>query len=318
MGGFGSVNVSCDRSLTVERSSPSECGTSSWLRSRILQLSWCPCMSTWLSSFNRAGWLKRGTDILPGRRIPEAMHSMTRRRASPGPSGRLQVAMAFSQISSRGYRGSMKVSVRFVTKRPFRRRRVCTVCVCKAPGFLYCSLTLRPSHTHPLRGCHTGRRLHMSLRILRTMTQDLRSVTLACRDRWRTWGAIQQDSRMAQLHRVCLLTLARLRREIRHFHDPWNLNMLLTPLWEVGLSVISEQQSRGRENPSHFIFLSNYIQVCSSEWNNWNDVSLIDPRNIVFVCFVWWGDSLKPQFYSTLNNTHISTMCSCIFYILQV
>lgn len=40
----------------------------------------------------------------PGRRIPEAMHSMTRRRASPGPSGRLQVAMAFSQMSSRGCR----------------------------------------------------------------------------------------------------------------------------------------------------------------------------------------------------------------------
>lgn len=38
----------------------------------------------------------------PGSRIPEAIHSMTRRRASPGPSGRLQVAMAFSQISSRG------------------------------------------------------------------------------------------------------------------------------------------------------------------------------------------------------------------------
>lgn len=33
------------------------------------------------------------------------MHSMTRRRASPGPSGRLQVAMAFSQTSSSGCRG---------------------------------------------------------------------------------------------------------------------------------------------------------------------------------------------------------------------
>ena len=30
------------------------------------------------------------------------MHSMTRRRPSPGPRGRLHVAMAFSQISSRG------------------------------------------------------------------------------------------------------------------------------------------------------------------------------------------------------------------------
>lgn len=40
-------------------------------------------------------------------------------------------------------------------------------------------LILRPSPTQPLRGCHTGSRLHMSLRILKTMTQDLRSVTLA-------------------------------------------------------------------------------------------------------------------------------------------
>lgn len=38
----------------------------------------------------------------PGNRIPEARHSMTRRRASPAPRGLLQVAMAFSQISSRG------------------------------------------------------------------------------------------------------------------------------------------------------------------------------------------------------------------------
>lgn len=44
----------------------------------------------------------------PGRRIPEAIHSMTRRRASPGPSGRLQVAMAFSQISSRGCRQEVR------------------------------------------------------------------------------------------------------------------------------------------------------------------------------------------------------------------
>lgn len=43
-----------------------------------------------------------GTHYRPGRRIPEATHSKTRRKASPGPSGRLQVAMAFSQISSRG------------------------------------------------------------------------------------------------------------------------------------------------------------------------------------------------------------------------
>lgn len=47
---------------------------------------------------------KREEEAEPGSRIPEAMHSMTRRRASPGPSGRLQVAMAFSQISSRGCR----------------------------------------------------------------------------------------------------------------------------------------------------------------------------------------------------------------------
>lgn len=47
----------------------------------------------------------RGTHYRPGRRIPEAIHSKTRRRASPGPSGRLQVAMAFSQISSRGCSG---------------------------------------------------------------------------------------------------------------------------------------------------------------------------------------------------------------------
>lgn len=47
---------------------------------------------------------RRPEDHWPGSRIPEAMHSMTRRRASPGPSGRLQVAMAFSQISSRGCR----------------------------------------------------------------------------------------------------------------------------------------------------------------------------------------------------------------------
>lgn len=51
---------------------------------------------------NRAQRMRWGTHYWPGRRIPEAIHSKTRRSASPGPSGRLQVAMAFSQISSRG------------------------------------------------------------------------------------------------------------------------------------------------------------------------------------------------------------------------
>ena len=51
---------------------------------------------------SRAKGLLWGTHYRPGRRIPEAMHSKTRRKASPGPSGRLQVAMAFSQINSRG------------------------------------------------------------------------------------------------------------------------------------------------------------------------------------------------------------------------
>lgn len=50
----------------------------------------------------------RGAAHRPGKRIPEAMHSMTRRRASPGPNGRLQVAKAFSQISSSGYRGQIE------------------------------------------------------------------------------------------------------------------------------------------------------------------------------------------------------------------
>lgn len=50
------------------------------------------------------------TKSRPGKRIPEAMHSMTRRRASPGPSGRLQVAMAFSQISSRGCKAQTEIA----------------------------------------------------------------------------------------------------------------------------------------------------------------------------------------------------------------
>lgn len=39
---------------------------------------------------------------VPGSSMPEARHSMTRRRASPAPRGLLQVAIAFSQISSKG------------------------------------------------------------------------------------------------------------------------------------------------------------------------------------------------------------------------
>ena len=41
---------------------------------------------------------------VPGSRMPEARHSMTRRRASPAPRGLLQVAIAFSQMSSNGCR----------------------------------------------------------------------------------------------------------------------------------------------------------------------------------------------------------------------
>lgn len=41
---------------------------------------------------------------------------------------------------------------------------------------------LSASLTHPLTGCHSGRLLHMSLKILMTMMQDLRSVTLAWRN----------------------------------------------------------------------------------------------------------------------------------------
>lgn len=59
----------------------------------------------WMQTRDRAWRSLWRTDHWPGRRIPEAMHSMTRRSASPGPSGRLQVAMAFSQISSRGCGG---------------------------------------------------------------------------------------------------------------------------------------------------------------------------------------------------------------------
>lgn len=139
-------------------------------------------------------------DCWPGRRIPEAMHSMTRRRASPGPSGRLQVAMAFSQISSKGWwtnkhktlsegwTKSVTVLIlllgQFITRHTYRallkdklkiKLAVCIFHV-STPNII---LILRPSHTQPLRGCHTGSRLHMSLRILKTMTQDLRSVTLA-------------------------------------------------------------------------------------------------------------------------------------------
>lgn len=41
---------------------------------------------------------------VPGRSMPEAKHSITRRRASPAPRGLLQVAIAFSQISSNGFK----------------------------------------------------------------------------------------------------------------------------------------------------------------------------------------------------------------------
>lgn len=39
---------------------------------------------------------------LPAKRIPEARHSKTLRRASPAPMGRFPVPIAFSQISSSG------------------------------------------------------------------------------------------------------------------------------------------------------------------------------------------------------------------------
>lgn len=41
---------------------------------------------------------------LPAKRIPEARHSKTLRRASPAPMGRFPVPMAFSQMSSSGCR----------------------------------------------------------------------------------------------------------------------------------------------------------------------------------------------------------------------
>lgn len=41
---------------------------------------------------------------LPAKRIPEARHSITLRRASPAPMGRFPVPMAFSQMSSSGCR----------------------------------------------------------------------------------------------------------------------------------------------------------------------------------------------------------------------
>lgn len=58
--------------------------------------------TVWGFKTNRNQRTRWGTHYWPGRRIPEAKHSKTRRSASPGPSGRLQVAIAFSQISSRG------------------------------------------------------------------------------------------------------------------------------------------------------------------------------------------------------------------------
>ena len=109
---------------------------------------------------------------------------MTRRRASPGPSGRLQVAMAFSQMSSSGCRGqierghSKQHKLRFwvFVFIPYRTRNLdATVQQTILIQWL--------SPTHPLRGCHTGSLLHMSLKILKMMTQDLRSVTLASRDK---------------------------------------------------------------------------------------------------------------------------------------
>ncbi len=41
--------------------------------------------------------------FIPGSSMPEARHSMTRRRASPAPRGLLHVAMAFSHINSKGW-----------------------------------------------------------------------------------------------------------------------------------------------------------------------------------------------------------------------
>lgn len=124
------------------------------------------------------------------------MHSMTRRRASPGPSGRLQVAMAFSQISSRGCRGrterrhwmnhsqdSDDFTLNLLDGLFIWQFIIYWMWVLDVPVQ---QVVLCSSPTHPLRGCHTGSLLHTSLRILRTMTQDLRSVTLA-------WGDRQTD-----------------------------------------------------------------------------------------------------------------------------
>lgn len=47
---------------------------------------------------------RRDTTYIPAKRIPEARHSKTLRRASPAPMGRFPVPMAFSQISSSGCR----------------------------------------------------------------------------------------------------------------------------------------------------------------------------------------------------------------------
>lgn len=68
--------------------------STTWILQNILKTLWRKLNNT----------LEREAYQLPAKRIPEARHSKTLRRASPGPMGRFPVPMDFSQMSSRGYR----------------------------------------------------------------------------------------------------------------------------------------------------------------------------------------------------------------------
>lgn len=65
--------------------------------------------------------------LIPGSSMPEARHSMTRRRASPAPRGLLHVAMAFSHINSKGWGQKSKSLFKdwFITQKSYQVIKMC-------------------------------------------------------------------------------------------------------------------------------------------------------------------------------------------------